>query len=54
MLILTNDHFYKVELVADLEVDLRTVAEWGEKWLVSFNASKTKLLSTKEVTPTFK
>ena len=31
----TNDHFNKAELAADLEVDLRTVAEWGEKWLVS-------------------
>ena len=41
----TNDHFDKVELAADLEDDLRTVAEWGEKWLVSFNATKTKLLS---------
>ena len=25
----TNDHFDKVELAAELEVDLRTVAEWG-------------------------
>ena len=41
----TNDHFDKVELAAEVEVDLRTVAEWGEKWLVSFNATKTKLLS---------
>ena len=41
----TNDPFDKIESAAELEVDLRTVAEWGEKWLVSFNASKTKLLS---------
>ena len=39
----TNDHFDKVELAADLEVDLRTFTEWVEKWLVSFNASKTKV-----------
>ena len=37
--------FEKVELAADLESDLRTVTEWGDKWLVSFNSSKTKLLS---------
>jgi len=41
----TNDPFDKIESAAELEVDLRTVAELGEKWLVSFNASKTKLLS---------
>jgi len=37
--------FDKVELAADLESDLRTVTEWGDKWLVTFNSSKTKLLS---------
>ena len=41
----TDDRFDKIESAAELEVDLRTVTEWGEKWLVSFNASKTKLLS---------
>ena len=35
--------FDKVELAADLESDLRTVVEWGDKWLVT--CSKTKLLS---------
>ena len=30
---------------ADLEDHLHTVVEWGKKWLVSFNASNTKLLS---------
>ena len=35
----------RLELAADLEYDLRSVTEWGERWLVSFNASKTKLLS---------
>ena len=32
-------------MTAELEVDLRTVVEWGDKWLVTFNSSKTKLLS---------
>ena len=41
----TNDVSDKVEMAADLDDDLRTVVEWGEKWLLSFNASKTKLLS---------
>ena len=41
----TNDVFDKVEMAAELEVDLRTVVEWGDKWLVTFNAYKTKLLS---------
>jgi len=39
------DLFDRVELAGELELDLRTVVEWGEKWLVSFNAAKTKLLS---------
>ena len=37
--------FEKVELAADLEADLRCVTEWGERWLVTFNSTKTKLLS---------
>ena len=41
----TNDLFDKIESAAELEVDLRTVVEWGKEWLVTFNASKTKLLS---------
>ena len=32
-------------MAEDPEYDLRSVTEWGERWLVSFNASKTKLLS---------
>ena len=39
----TNKPFVKLELAAELETDLRTVNEWGEKWFVSFNDSKTKL-----------
>ena len=41
----TNDLFEKVKLAAELEGDLRTVTEWGEKWLVSFSASKNKIIS---------
>ena len=41
----TKDLFDKVELDADLENDLQTVVEWRQKWLVTFSASKTKLLS---------
>ena len=37
--------FEKVELAADLESDLRMATEWGDSWLVTFNSSKTKLLS---------
>ena len=37
--------FDKVEMAADLEYDLRSVVEWGKKWLVTFSSTKTKLLS---------
>ena len=47
----TNDVFDKVEMAAELEVDLRTVVEWGDKWLVTFNSSKTKLLSINRFKP---
>ena len=39
----TDDLFDMVELAANLEFDLRSTVEWGKKWLVTFNASKTKL-----------
>ena len=41
----SSGEFEKIEMAADLEADLRSVTEWGERWLVTFNASKTKLLS---------
>ena len=41
----TNSLFDKVEHAAFLEDDLRTIVEWGNEWLVTFNADKTKLLS---------
>ena len=37
--------FEKEELAADLESDLRTVTEWRDKLLDTFNSSKTQLLS---------
>ena len=37
--------FERVESAAELEEDLHSIVEWGNKWLVSFNATKTKLLS---------
>ena len=41
----TPDFFDRLEMTAELEEDLRCIVEWGEKWVVSFNAGKTKLLS---------
>ena len=35
----------QLQMAADLSSDLRSVVEWGAKWLVSFNSTKTKLLS---------
>ena len=32
-------------MAGSLELDLMGFVEWGEKWLVTFNATKTKLLS---------
>ena len=32
-------------MATDLEADLRSDTEWGDLWLATFNASKTKLLS---------
>ena len=40
-----NREFDRVEMAANLQYDLRTVVEWGEKWLVSFNSKKTQLVS---------
>ena len=37
----TKDLVDKVEMTADIEDDLPTIVEWGQKWLVIFNASKT-------------
>jgi len=37
--------FEQAELAGSLELDLARFLEWGSDWRVSFNASKTKLLS---------
>ena len=37
--------FEKVESAGELERDLCDIVEWGNRWLVTFNATKTKLLS---------
>ena len=38
--------FEKVESAGELELDLRSIVEWGDKFHVTFNATKTKLLSS--------
>ena len=37
--------FEKMESAGKLELDLRSIEEWGDRWLITFNATKTKLLS---------
>ena len=37
--------FEEVESAGELELDLRSIVECGDRWLVTFNATKTKLLS---------
>ena len=34
-----------MESAGDLELDLCSIVEWGDRWLVTFDATKTKLLS---------
>ena len=36
-----------MESAGELELDLRSIVEWGDRWLVIFNDTKTKLLSFK-------
>ena len=40
-----TDEFSMCEQAGSLQLDLEDIVEWGEKWLVTFNAAKTKLLS---------
>ena len=40
-----SDLWQQVELVSELESDLRDNEDWGRKWLVDFNAEKTHLVS---------
>ena len=37
--------FEKVESASEVEFDLRSIVEWGDRLLVTFNATKTKVLS---------
>ena len=41
----TQHDFDRAELAGSLDIDLMGFVEWGVKWLVAFDASKTKLLS---------
>ena len=38
-----SDLWQQLELASELESDLRDTVDWGKKWLVDFNARKTKL-----------
>ena len=40
-----SDLWQQLELVFELESDLRDTVDWGKKWLVDFNAGKTQLVS---------
>ena len=40
-----SDLWQQLELVSELESDLRDTVDWGKKWLVDFNAGKTQLVS---------
>ena len=40
-----SDMWQQLELVSELESDLRDTVDWGKKWLVDFNAGKTQLVS---------
>ena len=41
-----SDLWQQLELAFELESDLRDTVDWGEKWLVDFNAGKTQLVSS--------
>ena len=40
-----SDLWQQLQLISELESDLRDTVDWGEKWLVDFNAGKTQLVS---------
>ena len=40
-----SDLWRQLDLTSELESDLRNTVDWGEKWLVDFNAGKTQLVS---------
>ena len=37
--------FEKVEWAGELQLNLYSIVEWDDRWLVTFHATKTKLLS---------
>ena len=39
-------------MASELESDLRDTADWGRKWLVDFNAGKTRQVSFDQSTNT--
>ena len=39
-----SDLWLQLELTSELESDLWDTVDWGEKWLVDFNAGKTQLV----------
>ena len=41
-----SDLWQQHELASELESDLRDTMDWGKKWLVDFNAGKTRLVSS--------
>ena len=41
---LLSDRWQQLELISELESDLRDTVDWGKKWVVDFNAGKTQLV----------
>ena len=41
----TYKTYKDINLASDLSSDLKEVVKWGKTWLVTFNSSKTNLLS---------
>ena len=39
-----SDLWQQLELASELESDLQDTVDWGNKWLVDFNAGKTQLV----------
>ena len=39
-----SDLWQQLEFASELESDLRDIVDWGRKWLVNFNAGKTRLV----------
>ena len=39
-----TDQWQQLELVSEVESDLRDTVDWGKKWLVDFNAGRTQLV----------